>query len=1573
MSTQTSHICEGLECCFTSNRTAAHLLYHIQQNIPTRLQRGDIGLLPRRSDFAGGDKQALAAAMDKQIRDSQKIMFLPNAISEPMPWTVGIDRYVIYMYGILPCGNRVCIILEGAPVTFEVAPPADMPIDAFKRLLSDALHRRKVYFERYEVVELYPLHGFVKAPRPHLRYTFKTLKDREGFARVIDEMNCERASRQQPRLVTSADDGCKGGRGYFNKAARELHFSTADWNIIHRYVVVSAEEGHTANCKYTLRVAAGDLKRLSTANRKILTERSPVIGRALTKDMTMIGMWDIETHRTIQNGMVPTPADTDFKIFMICSSYHWHWSATPLFTVCMVETACASHPGINVVVECGSERGVLEAHAIALGRMSPDLLGAFNGGNFDWPLYREKLRREGLLMLLYDSVSCMRTDETEETILKYRFRPLGIKIDPETTHEIQCSAMLPGIIDTDVMAVFLGIYPKAEIRKGRSLNYFLGLNGLPSKEDMPYKRMFRIYERAQRLASAPTECHCEGYDHMSAPCAVCRETISELDCQPAPPITDGETRAGELSVTYTSELHADIAGRCCACGKRPRNVRDMADVAYYCVVDCLRPQQLYVKQSVVMDKREVSTLSFVGLIASFNQANGMKVCNLTGAYCHKYGVAFSNRRVDKGEHERDHYPGGWVFPLHGGLYSDGWSVIDGVRRRHRPIGGFDFTSLYPSIMMALNISTDMIVDNPAEATRLMEEGYELHHIGPFAYEQGKDKGAAANQHLTAEAWVVLHKGCLPRPIPRGPAVRPPANVSGDTTVSVGECPQVIITGYKKMETLTYVDSEGNKQVISGPAPLARLEDKLISRKVSYDPIRGRKQLPNERMGILSLIVKKIIVDKRLPIKAEYLILCDLVKKLKASGATHGTVGGVEMSLEDILFHKSRVEAKQKALKLLGNTVYGKSGDCRTGFYRLEVAGGITTAGQAIIKLAAEFVKSRGFTIHYGDTDSLYLSCSAELFAECDAAYEAALAEIQRAEDSHVNQYQSAIDADEAAAAFKARRIAARVAWWTEEVKITMRAFDGLREEMSDYLLQQNGTTFLNMAYDEIVHPMALLGKKKYFGIGHMNTINYYPDEFMIKGVDIIKQGHAPITRRLGMEFIAESLSPANDANLIELVRAKIISYYAMVKAGLNPADFVLTARLRIGKKNVPVLTFAQRCTDRVNRMRDDPDAVALHSPPDPGDKFEYFIVRVEQSYDDDGHIIPIKKGDQMEHLRVYYALQDSLTPMKIDIDYYMKNMIVGILARFIAHQPEFQPSGEYDISDKDQYKKFDKECVKAAVKYLTDFCDEITGFDKTVAARVGRAYQKQSRLAKKYITADITERYGRGMSLLSLDSRPPKPARGESAISIETHLMNELIARARDCAPEMKSLDPYGDMIVRRWEAAGLTVYRQSELYSNGTSSRRAQVCPVVSTDRQRCIFLDDVEKRITRDMRALVEDLPDILRRYGHSLVDVIESVRRAGDNWAEVLSGIDFDQLNDLPVTTVELLCRLDALVIELAGVYITRMQTQAITAAILRRKKAVAGVRAAPPASLREKYEKMTAESTAKEYADTSTVWI
>src|ERR1043165_2839179 len=93
-------------------------------------------------------------------------------------------------------------------------------------------------------------------------------------------------------------------------------------------------------------------------------------------------------------------------------------------------------------------------------------------------------------------------------------------------------------------------------------------------------------------------------------------------------------------------------------------------------------------------------------------------------------MVFSTRVFE--DLKKGKYPGTYVFPSKKGI------------ERRRPVTGLDFTSLYPSLIMAYNLSPDKIILTHGEANIAEKNGNILHKIEfPF-------------NNRTVQTWTVRH-------------------------------------------------------------------------------------------------------------------------------------------------------------------------------------------------------------------------------------------------------------------------------------------------------------------------------------------------------------------------------------------------------------------------------------------------------------------------------------------------------------------------------------------------------------------------------------------------------------------------------------------------------------------------------------------------------------------------------------------------------------------------------------------------------------------------------------------------
>src|SRR5581483_10104854 len=175
------------------------------------------------------------------------------------------------------------------------------------------------------------------------------------------------------------------------------------------------------------------------------------------------------------------------------------------------------------------------------------------------------------------------------------------------------------------------------------------------------------------------------------------------------------------------------------------------------------------------------------------------------------------------------------------------------------------------------------------------------------------------------------------------------------------------------------------------------------------------------------------------------------------------------------------------LKVYINTFYGEAGNSKSPIFLHKLAGGTTSAGKYNLNLVAEFITKKGFGIKYNDTNFLYLTCPENYFGECNKAF--------------------------------SRKELSKEAYWTEMVKITMDVMKKLHDQINDYLRIKSGTSYLKMAYEEVLFPVCFTGKKKYFGVEHENIVNFKPKNLFMKGIETVKQGKSQLLKFIGKKIM----------------------------------------------------------------------------------------------------------------------------------------------------------------------------------------------------------------------------------------------------------------------------------------------------------------------------------------------------------------------------------------------------------------------------------------------------------------------
>ena len=89
------------------------------------------------------------------------------------------------------------------------------------------------------------------------------------------------------------------------------------------------------------------------------------------------------------------------------------------------------------------------------------------------------------------------------------------------------------------------------------------------------------------------------------------------------------------------------------------------------------------------------------------------------------------------------------------------------------------------------------------------------------------------------------------------------------------------------------------------------------------------------------------------------------------------------------------------------------------------------------------------------------------------------------------------------------------------------------------------------------------------------------------------------------------------------------------------------------KKNVPIQLF-------VRRMKEKCKTDKIFNPPNPGENFQYIVVKNDSKCDIKGRNVSSSKGDNMEYVEAVRKYK-----YDIEVNYYIEN-VNGILKRYIS-------------------------------------------------------------------------------------------------------------------------------------------------------------------------------------------------------------------------------------------------------------------------------------------------------------------
>jgi DNA polymerase elongation subunit (family B) len=1113
----------------------------------------------------------------------------------------------------------------------------------------------------------------------------------------------------------------------------------------------------------------------------------------IKRRLVVLGL-DIETHGKL--GKEVTTTDINDKTKCICASLFWLYEDKPFLKVAYCYDYTPKDTVNNIeTVNAYSIPELLMNFAEIFRDMKPDYCIGFNDGEYDWPKlihslkeYKDNTGRD-LIFSWFGIASCYISKDiskmTDKDISGYIY-PKRFKLDADTTLNSRLFN-LPGCIMLDIRNILRKRYKSEKT----NLDTFLMLNSLPLKLKMSIRRMFYIYDEGDRLNELliVKSLKKSSIDFVNNLYKIRRDQYDkaikdkELEFEF---INDKINVKRDKIIEYVKLMFKDHM-------ENPsvklilENIETVidyidyligcSDIREYCDLDAESCVKLFHKNFIYSDAAEMASLDNISLQDCYWKADGMKVINFICKYANDDNLLIDLLHQESSEDAK--YPGAYVIYTKRGQYkfkpeyfqeqteqnlnlikeelekniktnritfeqseqsnqscklsieefknnseTDGdlkdlllklQEIRNSLRTKNRitvdkiidfilqnadsnfneftnenkakfneimkfieylvslglSIVALDFASLYPNIIRTYNLSPEYIIRCPKKAKKYMDKGYKLHEIS-FKY--------GTRDVL---AWSLI------------------------------------------------ADPNG----------------------VRYEGIYGKilGDLFNLRLEVKAILKKYPIEDMR----------------------NAGKEGTDEYN--ECAFYYNLYDGKQKAIKVIMNTLYGKAGDKKAAIFMCEIAGGTTSGGQynlilvyhyitrnktedqlkvlsdvickdllknatknynnildCIVKPCKDqnkFIKDYTENKHYIYTDNvinervyniydvnydslvqgnennvafvnalneyiyvLYLLTVYEenrgghvkvIYGDTDSLYNQFIMRFYQYifDLCIINKY-DILDTNDVDYETKRRKIIDEYSYF--KVLTTMKIIDFLKYDVAMMLIEDNGTKYLEMGYEEVLDPAGFIMKKKYYGIPHVNKIMFHGYKRFDRGMLPGKKGYSTFAKEIVSKILKTSLDIYDEKPIINIVEDALTEIFNTPQ---KIEDFVQSAAYKPNRKNTKVITFIKRMND------------LLMDEPLPYSRFQYVIVKKYPfKYDIKGCKKNISVGDKMEYLDV--AKKNNY---EIDIFHYVNKSLLAELAAIISMDYRFFV--EPKSTDEEDVKGAYLESLNLAKKYLDDFID----------------------------------------------------------------------------------------------------------------------------------------------------------------------------------------------------------------------------------------------------------------------------
>jgi len=337
-----------------------------------------------------------------------------------------------------------------------------------------------------------------------------------------------------------------------------------------------------------------------------------------------------------------------------------------------------------------------------------------------------------------------------------------------------------------------------------------------------------------------------------------------------------------------------------------------------------------------------------------------------------------------------------------------------------------------------------------------------------------------------------------------------------------------------------------------------------------------------------------------------------------------------------------LDQKQNAIKILMNSFYGLLGSPTSLIYNKFIAETITTIGRQMVMQVRDYVNDKNiYDVYYSDTDSVYVSLKKDQFKEIESDFK--------------------------------NNIITTKELFANKIHTTKNKINILLNDINQYLKDTYVYNYIKMNYEEVLYPVFFITKKMYFGIEHIDNINYdnIAENLFMRGISPIRRNTTELTKNILVDTVIKTLFSLetytehhkyNNIDIFQILKDIIHKIILKFISKEYPTNyFIKSDRYTPYKKNIRINTFVDKMTQRYSSMINE-EKKKKYTPPEPYERFKYVYIKKPNIILYNGEI---DKIDGLGHLMEYPCYLDDNPTTEIYYTKYFEADLANDLGRLI--------------------------------------------------------------------------------------------------------------------------------------------------------------------------------------------------------------------------------------------------------------------------------------------------------------------